>query len=137
MYALEMPDSFSCVGIERQQSVSEEIVADSVSAIEVEGRRSRRYVHNPAVGIERHACPVIGSAGSLPGIFRPRLIAKLAWMKIGMKAPTKSPGVDVERTDIARRGRKSLRLFAAHDDEVLIDDTWSRQRNRLNLIIST
>src|SRR6266702_38918 len=115
MYILKMPDSFSCVGVECQQCIREKIVADPVAAVEVDGRRACRDVHNPALGIERHPSPVVGSARSFPGIFRPRLIAELAWMRNGVKAPEKSSGANVERTDIARRSRKGLRHLAAHD----------------------
>src|SRR5689334_10573274 len=53
-----------------------------------------------------------------------------------METPAKCARMDVERTDVAGRGWEGLRHFAAHNDEVLVDDPRSRKRDRLNLVIA-
>src|SRR5882757_10401680 len=57
-------------------------------------------------------------------------------MRNRMETPAKCARMDVERTDVAGRGWKGLRHFAAHDDEVLVDDARSRKRDRLNLVVA-
>src|SRR5882757_8903780 len=57
-------------------------------------------------------------------------------MRNCMESPAKCARMDVERTYVAGRSRKSLRHFAAHNDEVLVDDARSRKRDRLNLVIA-
>ena len=61
-HALKMPDSFSGGGVEGDEAVGKQIIADAVGAVEVEGGGAGRDIDDAASGIERHSRPVVGGA---------------------------------------------------------------------------
>src|SRR5207244_574358 len=77
LHGLKVPDAFAGGGVERDQGVGEEIVADAVGAVEIEGGGSGGDVDDAAGSVNGHASPVVGGAARLPGIFRPGVIAEL------------------------------------------------------------
>src|ERR1035438_2243539 len=80
MHALEVPDALAGGGIEREQGVGVEVVAGAVATVVVEDRGAGRRVDDAVLGIESHAGPVVGRAGSLPGVWRPGFVAHFARM---------------------------------------------------------
>src|SRR5579863_8717607 len=105
MYALKMPDAFAGFGVECDQTICEEIVADAVCAIEIKDCGPCGYVQDAAFDIKRHASPVVRCAGIRPSFFRPRVVAEFAGMRDGVKAPAQGSSSNIESADVAgRRG---------------------------------
>ena len=121
-HELEVPDELSRVGVEREQRVRVEVVANAVGAVEIGRRRSRRHVDDAARLVERHARPAVGAAVLAPRVLRPRLVAGLAWMRNGVKAPLQRAGACVVGADIARRRGQSFGHAPAEDQQVFVDD---------------
>src|SRR5580698_10276196 len=136
MYALEVPESLAGRGIEGEDGVGVEIVADAVAAVEVEYRGARRSVDDSAFGVERHPCPVVGCAGGLPCIFGPGFVAGLSRMRDGVEAPGQFAGAHVEGADVSRWRGMRLRIAAADDDEVLVDDAGRGQDDGLLFVVA-
>ena len=123
MHRLEMPDTSAGSCVESQQRVGEEILAHPGAAVEIRSRGSGRDVHDAAPDIDAHACPRIRTAGSLPGIRRPRVITQLAWAGNGVKRPADFAGTDVIGANISRRGSFLLADARSLDENVLVNDT--------------
>src|SRR6476469_4303871 len=70
-----------------------------------------------------------------PPVLRPGVVAILARMRNGVKAPAQSTAVHIEGADVARRRRMRLRIPPAYDDQVLVDDSWCGECDRLLTII--
>src|SRR5580698_10125431 len=121
-----MPDALAGVGVESQQSICKEIIANTIAPIEIKGSRTCRHINDPSLGIQRHAAPVIGRAGGLPRRGWPCFIPELTWMRDGMEAPAKFSRANIERTNISRWRGKSLGHFTAYDDEILVNNTGRR-----------
>ena len=68
MHSLEVPQELAGVGVDGEQRVGVEVVADAVAAVEVHHSGARGRVDDAALLVERHAGPVIGGAGGLPRI---------------------------------------------------------------------
>ena len=54
---LKVPQIFACVGIGRDQAVTEQIVADAVTAVLVDGRRAEGHVDNAALFVQGEEAP--------------------------------------------------------------------------------
>ncbi len=104
-----MPDSFPGPGIESDQGVGEQVVADTVAAVEIKRRRAGSQENDASLEVKTQSTPVIGSAGALVGVRRPGL-AEFARMRDGMKYPLLLARADVEGSDVTGRGRS--RAFA-------------------------
>src|SRR5437016_10995814 len=108
MHHLEMPQALAGAGIERQQTVAEEIGAAAVGAVKVVLRARRGGVNDTALFVDREFAPDIRSADALPGILRPRIIPEFAGARNGVEGPHQLPCYDIERD------RKSTRLNSSH-----------------------
>src|SRR5277367_1755765 len=122
MDALEVPKALAGFGIEREQSVCEEIVACTVGSIKIEYCRSCRDIDNAPPGIERHPRPVVRCAGAFPCFSRPTGVAEFSRMRDGMKSPSQTARLHIECTDVA--GRRGIRLGVATPDnnQILINN---------------
>ncbi len=121
MDALEVPDSLAGVRVERQQSVGVEIVADAVCTVEVVDGGARGDVDDAALFIERHAGPVVGGAGDLPCVLRPRLVARFSRTGDGVKDPAEFAGMHVVGANVTAERGLRLRRAKADDDHVFVD----------------
>ncbi len=122
MHALEVPEALAGGGIEGEQGIGVEVVADAVAAVIVEDGGAGGRVDDAVLGVESHAGPVVGGAGSLPGIGRPGFVARFAGMGDGVEGPAQLAGADVEGADVAGGRGVGLGIAAAHDDQILVDD---------------
>src|SRR5260370_26302575 len=129
--SLEMPDSCAGFRIQGEQAIGEKIVANPISAVEIKRGGARGSVENSTRGIERHSSPIICGAAGLPGILRPGLIPKFAGMWNGVKRPSQLAGSNVIRANVAGRRGESLRIAAAEDHQILVNDTRAGQIDRL------
>src|SRR5712692_5014631 len=125
MHALEMPDSPSGLRVQSKQGIGKQIVTHAVGAIKVEDRRSRGHIYNASLGVERHSGPTVGSAGLSPGIFRPGFVSRLAGMRNGIASPAKRSRSNIKRATIPGRRRVGLRIAAADDNQILVDNAWA------------
>ena len=87
LYRLEMPETLSGFRIEREQRVGEQIVPDTVRAVEVECRRAGGGEHDAALLIDGDARPGVRATGDLPRIGRPRIVSELAGARDRVKDP--------------------------------------------------
>src|SRR6267143_370731 len=126
-----MPDSPARPCIQGNQTISEEIVADAIGAVEIKCGGACWDVDNSAPGIERHPGPIVRCAAGLPGILRPGVIAKFTGMRDGVEGPTQLTGSNVVGANVAGRRGKSLGVAAAEYYEVLVNDAWASQIYRL------
>src|ERR1700730_14313119 len=131
MHSLKMPYPLAGLCIQGNQAIGEQIIANSITAVEVRHRGTGRDINDSTPGIERHTGPVVGGAAGLPRVPGPGLIAKLPRTRNGMKRPAQLSGAHIERPDIARRRRVGFRIASTDDQQILVDDAWTGQVNRL------
>src|SRR5262245_9929894 len=79
MNDLEMPDALAGVRSEGQDAIRKEILADTVSAIMIVGRRASAGENQAALNIQGQPTPTVGSANGFPGLGWPCIIPKLSW----------------------------------------------------------
>src|SRR5205085_1172175 len=103
----------------------------AICAIEVRRRGARRNVDHPALQIDSHPGPVIGCARIRPSILRPSLVSILAWPWNGMEGPAQFAVPRVVSPDISVRSRKAFAFAATHDEQILVDDTWTGKTHGL------
>ena len=131
MHALEVPEHPAGGGIESEQGIGKEIVAEARAAEEVGDGGAGGDEDDSAVFIERHAAPVVGGAGGLPGVLWPAFVAGFAGVGDGSETPAEGSGTDIEGADVAGwRGRR-LGVAAADDDEVFEDDAGAGEDDGL------
>jgi hypothetical protein len=130
VHALEMPQAFAGIGVEREQRVCVEVVADPITAVEVHDSGAGRRIENAVLGVDNHACPVVGSAGSFVGIFGPRFVTWLAGQRDSVKDPAQLAGAEVEGLNVTWRRGMRFWLPAADDDHVFVNDTRRGERDR-------
>src|SRR6202044_3622087 len=104
-----------------------EIVADAICTVEIVDSRSRRHIDDATLFIESHAGPVVGSAGHLPRILRPRLVPRLSRTRNSVKDPTEFASMHIVGANITAKCRLGFRRAKADDDRVLVDQTRRRE----------
>src|ERR1700730_17333524 len=85
LHTLEVPDSFAGRGMQSDETVSEQIVPESITAIEIERRRPSGYVDYASLAVERHTRPVISGSTYFPGVFGPCVVTQLTGTRNGVK----------------------------------------------------
>ena len=107
---LKMPESFSCEGVEGEDAIAEEIVADAVDTDHVGARGAKSDVGDAAGFVEREAAPAVGAgAGAFPTIG-----AKLFAARDGVETPERFACADIEAKDVA--------IEAGGDEDMFEDD---------------
>src|SRR3984893_11785132 len=115
-----MPDSLARPCVQGNQTISEEIVADAIGAVEVKCRRTCWDIDNAAPVIECHPGPIVRGAAGLPRILRPSVVAKFTGMRDGVERPAQLTGSNVVGANVAGRRRKSLGVAATEYHQVLV-----------------
>src|SRR5579863_7715708 len=136
MDPLKVPKALSRPGIKRKQSVCEEIVAYPVCSVKIEDCRPGRHINDAALFVQRHPRPVVRGARSFPRVGRPGGVSEFARMRDGVKRPAKATGTNIESANVARRRRICLRIAATNNDQVLVNDAWCGEGDRLKKIVS-
>src|ERR1700675_1347630 len=129
MNPLKVPQSLPSRGLQRQERVSEKIIANAIGAIHVGHRRPSGRVDNAPHWIQRKSRPVISCASLPPRVLGPCVNAELAWSRNRVKYPPQFAGTYVIRADVTGRRRFSLGGPKAHDDQILVDDARRCQRH--------
>ena len=134
MDALEMPEALAGVGVEGEQRVGEEVVAEAIATVEIKDSRASGRVENAAFGIESHAGPVVCGSGGLPRTIGPGFVAKFAGMRNRVEGPAQGPAVHVEGANVARGRGMGFRIASADDDEVFVDEAGGGKGDGLLLV---
>ena len=85
LYRLEVPDSLPGFSVQRQQTISKEVVADPIATVKVKSSRPGWNKNNSTFAVERHPRPIIGGATLLPRVLGPGFVTELAGMRDGVK----------------------------------------------------
>ena len=123
MHELKMPEAFAGVKVEREQAVAEQIVAEAIAAVEIEGWRAEREIADAALLVDRELSPRIGAAGGLPRVGRPGVVAEFSRPRDRVKDPQQlaaphgrdrlRPGLDrVQHQPVRPVVRREIRLHA-------------------------
>ena len=137
MYCLKVPDTFTRLGIEREQRVGEEIVAESRDPIKIGCRGASGSIDNAALRINRHAGPVVGRALSLPCVPGPGIVAKLSGIRNGVERPAQRARPHVVGANVARRRRQRLRIAAANNQQIFINGSRAGESPGLKLRVAS
>ncbi len=129
MHALEMPEAFAGAGVQREQAVGEEVVADAIGAVKIKSGRAGGNVNDSANRIERHASPVVGGAAGFPGVTWPGFVAEFAKQRNGVERPAKLSGANIESANTAGRSGKCFWIASAEDDQVFKDDAGAGEND--------
>src|ERR1700742_1354877 len=115
-----MPDSLAGRGVEGNQRIGKEVVADAITTIKIEDWRAGRDKDNATFLVDGHARPVIGCAGIFPGVFGPGVVTELSRPGDGMEGPAQDSSAHIECTDISGRRRMGFRIRPADNDQILV-----------------
>jgi len=78
---------FAGFGVQGEQGICEEIVTEAIGTVEIKSGGAGGSVENSALGIERHARPIVGGAAGFPRILRPSVVSEFAGAGNGVKGP--------------------------------------------------
>ena len=127
--ALKMPEALAGFGVQGDEAVGKEIVADTICAVKIEGSGACGDVDDAAVGVDGHAGPVVGGAGVFPGVLGPGVVSKFAGLRNGAEGPAEFAGARVKSADVAWRRWERLGVAAADDEEIVVDDRRAGERD--------
>ena len=116
---LEVPQALAGARVERDQAIGEQVGADAVGAVVVVGGRAGREVGDAALLVDRQLAPGVRAADVFPRVFRPRLVAELAWMRHGVELPDQLAGEHVVGAKIAGRRHVAFAGRRSEQNQVL------------------
>src|SRR5438445_12929371 len=91
-----MPNSLSRLRVQGNQTIREEVIADSVRAVEIEYGRTGRNINDSPLRIKRHAGPIVGRASGCPCVFGPGIVTNFSRPRDGMTRPANLSSSHVE-----------------------------------------
>src|SRR3954453_8556618 len=127
--ALKIPDPLSGLSLQRNQTIGKKVVANAIRPIKVERGRARGHVENARLGIESHACPVVGAPAGLPCSSGPAVIAVFAGMRNRVEAPAELACANLVSANVTRRSRQCLGFATADEKQVLVNQWRTGQKN--------
>src|SRR3954470_23067435 len=98
-----MPLALAGRGVEADERLAEQAVAESSAAVVIVARRRYRHVEKAAPIVERHRRPHVDVSGERPRVVFPRVVAELAGLRNRVERPHGLAGPRVEAADVARR----------------------------------
>src|SRR5258708_38009007 len=99
-----MPQALSGPSVQRDQTVRKQIVAETVCAVEIGSRRSRRHENDATLRVDSHAGPIVRRTGVCPAVLGPSVVAELAGTRDGMERPAQRAGANVVGPNLSRSG---------------------------------
>ena len=111
-----MPDAFAGLCFHADQTLTEEVVAGPLTAVEIVAGRADRQVDIAQFLVRAHRRPDVGRPRGLPGVTFPGLVAVVAFLRDRAKLPDLSASARVKALHITRR-----RIFGGLS-EAPIDD---------------
>src|ERR1700751_2168326 len=122
MDSLEVPQPLARPGIQSKQGVREKIVTHPIRSIKIKHRRTGRNIDDAPLLIERHASPVVCRPCGFPRIGGPGGVTKFARVWDGVESPAQTACTNIEGANIAGRRWIRLRVSAANNDQILVND---------------
>ena len=101
MHHLEVPLADAGLQVDGHEALREQVVAGTVAAVLVDGRRFNGQVDEAGFGVDRNLGPDADVAGPFPRTVLPRVVAELARAGNRVEAPQLLAGLHVERADQA------------------------------------
>ena len=98
-----MPDAFAGLRFHADQTLTEEIVAGPLTAVEIVAGRADRQVDIAQFLVRAHCRPDIGRTRGLPGVVFPGFVAVIAFLWNRAKLPDLSASPRVKALHITRR----------------------------------
>src|SRR5215469_12331794 len=120
MNRLEVPELFARRGVDSDEAVGIEIVAEAIAAVEIVRARAGGGKDDAALLIHGNAGPGIGAAGFQIRIFGPGVITLLAGIWDCMEGPEQFAAADVPATEVARRSRRRFAHSAMRNENILV-----------------
>ena len=127
MNHLEMPQTFSGPGVQRQQTIAEEVRPAAVRAVEVILRACSWRVNNTPLLIDGKLAPHIRSADAFPGVLRPSVITEFTRTGNRMKGPDQFARPYIKGANIARGRSVSLVRCGTENQKILKYPSRSRR----------
>ena len=93
---LVVPKQLAGCRVQRHQRVSKQILTFPVRAVKIVGRRPEGQEYHSALDIHTHDGPHISTGSIFPPLSFPRVVADLAWLGDGVKAPHELSCLHVE-----------------------------------------
>ena len=100
---LKMPDALTGPGVETHNTLGEQIVAQSVSAVVIVCRCTRRQIYIPQLFVCTHERPDVDAAAVLPRLVEPGLHTIFTGFGDRPKCPQQLTGANVVTTHITWR----------------------------------
>src|SRR6266478_3363988 len=114
--ALEVPYSLAGFCVQRNQAVSEQIVADAIRAIKIKRSRSGRDEDDAALFIDSHPSPIIRRAAGFSSAGWPGVMTEFAVIRNCAKRPTEFAGAHIVGAHITGRSPQGFGIAPSHDD---------------------
>ena len=135
MNGLKMPDPLTGRGVEAHQALSVEVVAESVAAVIVAGRRLDRKVNVAERWISAHWCPYTCVSGVLGGVAAPGCKATLLGSGNGIKTPAQLTRINIISSDfpfkrLGRFRRTAEGERSAYDHHIIHNNRRRTGTNR-------
>jgi hypothetical protein len=129
MHDLEVPHSLSGLGIEANQALRVQVVAQTVTAIKVMRWRLHREIHIAQFQVGAHHRPHAGIARIFPRILFPGVYPKLASLRDRVESPKPFACANVVAANVSRRRFFLRRIHFRYDlnDDHITDNHWRRR----------
>ncbi len=124
MHGLEVPHAFSGGRVEAHEAFREQVVAGTMSAVIVVGRRAERQIDVAELIVNGEHRPDVGRAGVVGGAVVPGVVPELARLRDGVERPELLAGARIEAEDVAARlllHERDVVNVRPGDDDVLDD----------------
>src|SRR5437879_5753264 len=123
MHELEMPHAPAGGGVQGQQAVGVNVLADAIAAPKIKRRRTGGDEDHSPLFVHCHARPAVRATDVLPGVGRPGLVTRLARIRNRVERPDDLAGARVVSADVPGRGRAGTFGHPISEDEkIAIDD---------------
>src|SRR5580700_7426634 len=105
MNYLVMPYKLAGFGVQRKHRVAEKIGSGPIPSIEIERRRASGGEDQSTALVDSQTAPSIRAPDSLPGAWRPSLVAELARLRDSVEYPALPAGSHVKSANMTWRRR--------------------------------
>ena len=123
MDELKMPEILPSIRIGGDDAGTEKIVTNTIAAVPIVGRSSKRHVNDTSIAIDCEKTPNVHAGSIFPAIAFPCIVEFLSGTRYGMERPDEFPRMNVPRAHIAGWAFAWILLSQpARNDQVLVHD---------------
>ena len=119
-----MPDALPGPGVDGDERIREQVVAQAAGAVEIRCRGAGRREQDAALLVKGHTCPDVGAAGLLQGTRGPGFRTRIARLGNGVKLPYQAAVDGAERPNRTRKGVRVLGGRKAEYQLVFENNAW-------------